>query len=103
LSIFRHFTGHTSTQALHVQQRRRSIFHSFCVFVTMMASVGQRRTQPPQKMQVSMSISMRPLLRGVRQGSFPRPGYTRVEGGEKRFLITVRVMAKTDISTSPCS
>ena len=70
MSIERHFTGQTSTQALQVQQRRRSMFHSFCGLVTMMASVGQRLAQAPQKLHRSMSIAMLPRLRGVRHASF---------------------------------
>jgi hypothetical protein len=99
----RHFFGQTSTQALQVQQRRRSMFHSLSAFVTTIASVGQRLAQAPQKMQASMSIAILPRLRSLLCGSFMRDGYSRVAGREKRFLTTVRVIPKTDIAISPCS
>lgn len=99
----RHFLGHTSTQALQVQQRSLSIVQSFSALVTTMASVGQRLAQAPQKMQESMSIAMLPRLRSILCASRTGRGYRLVAGREKRFRITVRVMPKTDISTSPCS
>jgi hypothetical protein len=101
--MVRHFFGHTSTQALQVQQRRRSMFHSLSTFRTMIASVGQRFAQALQKMHASMSISMRPRLRSVRWGTFTRVGYSRVAGREKRFRMMVRDIPKTDIPTSPYS
>jgi hypothetical protein len=66
VSMTRHFFGHTSTQALQVQQRSLSIVHSLSGLLTTIASVGQRLAQAPQKMQASMSIAMLPLLRAVR-------------------------------------
>ena len=69
VSIVRHFFGHTSTHALHVQQRILSIVQSFSAFVTTMASVGHRFTQAPQKMHSLMSMAMLPLLRLVLCGS----------------------------------
>jgi hypothetical protein len=101
VSIRRHFTGQTSTQALHVQQRRRSMFHSFCGLVTMMASVGQRFAHAPQKMQMSISFSMCPRLADAWCAAFCRAGYSRVAGREKRFLSVMRVIPKTDIPISP--
>ena len=103
LSMVRHFFGQTSTHALQVQQRSRSMFHSLSGFRTMMASVGQRFAQALQKMHASMSFSMCPRLRGVRWGSFSRDGYNRVAGRVKRFLMIVRDIPKTDIPTAPCS
>jgi len=65
----RHFFGHTSTQALQVQQRSLSIVQSLSALVTTMASVGQRFAQALQKMQASMSMTMLPRVRCIRCAS----------------------------------
>jgi hypothetical protein len=82
-SMFRHFLGHVSTQALQAMQRRRLICQSLDAFVTMIAAVGHFFWQMPQKMHLSISIEMLPRV--ILYGARFSKGYNRVAGRERRL------------------
>ena len=78
-AMLRHFLGQTSTQALHVQQRSLSMFHSRSCLVTMIASVGQHLEGPAEDARLDVDLDPAPaLLRAVR---FFRPPGIRPRSG----------------------
>ncbi len=73
-----------------MQHLRRSICHSLQSLVTVIAYVGQRLLHVPQKMHLSISISILPLVIAVKVRFFL--GYISVAGPLSRFLVTVLVI-----------